>query len=299
MCRAGKIVLRSLAMRELTVRHTAHNLRNILVDILSQYDIDIQKIYTVTTDNGANMLSSVRLLSEQQLNETNDYLDLSRYSQLSGEEDNYDDCKSDDFLADDLLNVVQEAQRSLLSGINCCAHTIQLAVQDALKCTSATELLKVARSIVKQLKCQNLMMILRQMKSKMPILDCVTRWSSSYCMLDRLLELRKFCKEMEETVPTIYLSEVDWNNIAKLRDTLKPVQITTSTIQLQQLTPGDFLKAWMKCKIDVCKIHSIFSVELLRCMEVREQTFLENDVIRAAIYMDPRHVKLLKNKLVI
>ena len=123
----------------------------------------------------AQTCTSVRLSSEQQLNETNDYLDLSRYSQLSGEEDNYDDCESDDFLADDLLNVVQEAQSSLLSGINCCAHTIQLAVQDALKCTSATELLKVARSIVKQLKCQNLMMILRQTKSKMPILDCVTR----------------------------------------------------------------------------------------------------------------------------
>ena len=43
---------------------------------------------------------------------------------------------------------------------------------------------------------------------------------------------------MEETVPTIYLSEVDWNNIAKLRDTLKPVQITTSTAST--INPGRF-----------------------------------------------------------
>ena len=62
----GKVMLRTLAMKELTNRHIAEYIKSTLVEILEQYDIDLCQIYTITTDNGANMVKSVKLMSAEQ-----------------------------------------------------------------------------------------------------------------------------------------------------------------------------------------------------------------------------------------
>ena len=64
----GKLTLRTIAMKEIT-RHTAEYIKNAVADVLEQYEISLSQIYTVTTDNGANMLKSVKLLSNEQLKE--------------------------------------------------------------------------------------------------------------------------------------------------------------------------------------------------------------------------------------
>ena len=56
-------------MKELTHRHTAEYIKNTVADVLKQYEISVSQIYTVTTDNGANMLKPVKLLSNEQLKE--------------------------------------------------------------------------------------------------------------------------------------------------------------------------------------------------------------------------------------
>ena len=81
---------------------------------------------------------------------------------------------------------------------------------------------------------------------------------------------------MEETTPKHFISEDNWKDKAELRDSLKP----TSTFQLEQLTPGDMLRAWIKCKADVSENHSMFSVDLLKFMEEREKLLLGNEVMR-------------------
>ena len=65
----GKLTLRTKAMKKLTHRHTAEYIKNTVGEVLEQYKISVSQIYTVTTDNGANMLKSVKLLSNEQLKE--------------------------------------------------------------------------------------------------------------------------------------------------------------------------------------------------------------------------------------
>lgn len=46
--RNGKIVLRTLALKELASQHTGMNLKNVILDVLSNFQIQCDQIYTIT-----------------------------------------------------------------------------------------------------------------------------------------------------------------------------------------------------------------------------------------------------------
>ena len=67
------VVLRTLAVRDLTERHTSEYISTVVIDVLRQYNISLQQVYSVTSDNGANMLKAVTLLSDiQERGESNE-----------------------------------------------------------------------------------------------------------------------------------------------------------------------------------------------------------------------------------
>lgn len=73
---AGKIELFCLGMKEMNVRHTAHNIAEEIKSVLALYNLDILQVYSVSSDNASNMISAVRVLTEQQKEEIRDMLSL-------------------------------------------------------------------------------------------------------------------------------------------------------------------------------------------------------------------------------
>ncbi len=61
----GKIILRTLSTYELKNRQTGATLKKMILETLGEYEISLSQVYTITTDNGANMLLAVKLLSEE------------------------------------------------------------------------------------------------------------------------------------------------------------------------------------------------------------------------------------------
>lgn len=59
------------------------------------------------------------------------------------------------------------------------------------------------------------------------ILDTETRWSSSYLMLTRLLELRGFCEDMAAANSDLTLSVQRWEKATELVLILEPFNKTT------------------------------------------------------------------------
>lgn len=51
---------------------------------------------------------------------------------------------------------------------------------------------------------------------KKAVLDCDTRWNSIYNMLQRLCELKAFCRMKAADIPSLELSNNDWNLIESL-----------------------------------------------------------------------------------
>ena len=63
-----------------------------------------------------------------------------------------------------------------VEGFRCAAHTLQLAVLDAMKLAPVDRLINRAREVMKILKNQTFMILLRREKRKKPMLYCKTRY---------------------------------------------------------------------------------------------------------------------------
>lgn len=60
----GKINIFHLSMRELNVNASGEDIADILMSILEEYDISISQIFSITIDNGKNMLKAVKELND-------------------------------------------------------------------------------------------------------------------------------------------------------------------------------------------------------------------------------------------
>ena len=62
-------------------------------------------------------------------------------------------------------------------------------------------------------------------------MDNDTRWSSLLKMLEDLMQLKAFCEDYAVVDKKLHLSESAWSRIKDCIDALKPVKISTLTMQ--------------------------------------------------------------------
>ena len=91
--------------------------------------------------------------------------------------------------------------------ISCFAHTIQLIVQEFNEDTTYKEMLKRAYSLVKRInKSTKAMEMLISRCGKKLLSNCPARWSSTFLLLERLLNVKEPL--------TAILNELEWDNLA-------------------------------------------------------------------------------------
>jgi len=176
-------------------------------------------------------------------------------------------------------------------GIRCVAHTLQLAVLDTLKHNSIDKLLSKVRILVRKLRNQTYIYLIKKEQLKLPILDCLTRWHSTFDMLERLQHLKSFIQNMAANDPKlrkVELSHLEWQQVDILFTTLLPAKICTKKLQYEQLTLTDFYGAWIACRIETESLNNTFSNKLVQCLRSRELNIMNNQVLLAAIFLDPR-----------
>ncbi|KZR97049.1 Zinc finger BED domain-containing-like protein [Daphnia magna] len=66
------------------------------------------------------------------------------------------------------------------------------------------------------------------------------RWNPTLVMLARLLELRDFITETENSRADLKISEIQWMGIQGISSVLGPAQKASVRLQMEQLTIGDF-----------------------------------------------------------
>lgn len=97
--------------------------------------------------------------------------------------------ESDWFFNDDInsLDTSPMVSLVLINGVNCAAHTLQLAIKNALFKLGSQQanIIKLCRDVCKFIRQQNTIyeMEKRGIKKKFPALDVETRWSSTYLMV--------------------------------------------------------------------------------------------------------------------
>ncbi|CAL1672262.1 unnamed protein product [Lasius platythorax] len=111
-------------------------------------------------------------------------------------------------------------------------------------------------------------------------------------MLASFLVLRSYWAEHFE------IDEGFVTQVAFIVKILESPKTATLQLQQQQIPLGDFVKIWWELRLTVEGIKSEPAKRLLTFINEREKSLLDNPVVLAAIYLDPRIRRLLpKEKL--
>lgn len=294
----NKIQIRTLGVVELFQTHTAEYLKETIVYVCAKFEISMNQIFTVTVDNAANMLKTMRILNENENDINDDEI-----------QDNIDDNIIGSEIADVLLtnneiinlNSEEENNNESLSPsvfttrtLRCAAHTLQLAMNDLLKGRKVAEIVDRARQVVKKLRTPLIKSALLALYDKNAILDCTTRWHSSVDMLERLVQLKDYCNQLDDK--DLKLPSALWTKIDTLLSVLKPAKLATKRLQSEQLILGDVYEIWQRCLIQIQRVDTEFTNELVHNMKKRQDMLFENEIFLAAIYLDPRFNVILTDE---
>lgn len=192
----GVLKIVTLAMHQLKKSHTAKYLADVLSRVLGDYGIDLAQVLTITTDSGSNMLAMVKDIEKKLFESTEDEpisSDVQSTSEtpepieadvsVDGNEEqtekdieqllnemelNVDEALDIAFdenaiygqLLDDLVLDVRNRtgnHRLIVASIKCAAHTLQLAVRDAINSLGKddTNAISLCRQVAHFLRLQS------------------------------------------------------------------------------------------------------------------------------------------------
>lgn len=294
----GKVVVRTLAVEELFVSSTAANLKNEITRIFRKFDILIKSIVSFTSDNGANYILAGKLLNEE----------------------------SEFNLEYDLPEGIELLQGEFsIQSVRCAAHTMQLAVDDAVKpkveADSLKPLLLAVRKLANFLRNpSNVLQIKEDKELSLPSLDCVTRWGSTFDMVESVFKLRnflhrKFTWSSTKEKTDYYLKEAQWSAVEAFLEDLRPARKATIKLQAQNLTLGEFYKIWTQLTMTLKKKNSDLAKRLLEALNERSKSveyrergrrgeerlspLFNYPAFNASLLMDPRYLSLLSPEQVV
>ena len=87
--------------------------------------------------------------------------------------------------------------------------------------------------------------------------------------------------------PDVSLSDARWNEIKQLEGLLCRSFLTTKKLHAVDLTPGSFFKEWKKLIFKFSQIGDILADAMRTSMECYKKVLLDNNVLLAAVYIDP------------
>ena len=296
------VVTKKLAVKDTEAQHTSSFMQQLVTDVLLDFDIKKSNVLSIITDNASNMISLVKLMNKKEIPETDlscDDVEEAGTSSTIHLEENLDEEKVDDHdiegFEESPNHFIEftEAAASLTSieHQRCCAHTLQLAIRDALQEKQTNNLLLKARKAVTSSRAPKLDSILKRSAKKGAIIDQVTRWGSTYCMIHRLIELKPFLVDM--TNPDVNLTQQQWEQLENLENLLMFSYEVTKILQEEDLTLGKFFNYWKKLEYHISKKTSSCAVRMLDSMKQRSVQLLSNKLLLARVYIDPANRVLL------
>lgn len=188
-----------------------------------------------------------------------------------------------------MRNHSDEVLEGMLSSVRCSAHTLQLAAYDAIKHENIKSNIDKIRKVIKTMRSTAHKQYFICNPNKKPILDVVTRWSSTYQMLFCLVENKTFFEEFFQNNPSIDFNASDWIFMENFCEAYKPIFIATKELQESHLIIGDFFKVWLNCKLRLDGLQqNSYAQTLKNCMKAREEKLFNNAHFLAGLFLDPR-----------
>lgn len=224
--------------------------------------------------------------------------------------------------AKNVVNVVQLLScttNANISDVTCAAHSLQFAINKALKEDAISEIIKQSSSLVGHFRHSNLAkrsLLNRQKQLGMPeqslLPCCKTRWNSIYLMLERIFKNKCPISNViaDRSITTTHvaqkleISERQWLKIENLVVLLKPLRVVTALLCGEKHSPTSMVRPLLKKLLDNHLIprdnddQCITNFKQTVISEIKERFNLEWDsesivsVRQIASFLDPRYKNL-------
>lgn len=217
-----------LGVRRFQHPHTADRIRQLITELLNEWELPDSKIWRVITDNAKNMVKAFRTVSL----EGGDYLPFENM-EAEGEEavssildpnldESFDEEADDEYLSSEDDTVFEEAfgkQKHL----PCFLHTLVLAFKGAVNSEDSgvfhakKDACRLVNIFSHSSKATERLI---EISGKKLLLPAKTRWNYVYHMLKRLIELRQAVSDVcdEQGIDNIS----NWRVLSQLVDVLAP-----------------------------------------------------------------------------
>lgn len=290
----GELYTKTIAMNNINDRATGVNIAKSVLKTLQEFGMSLQNCVAIASDSGANVLLAIKILKAYQSNSLDVFF-----------ED--DDEIGNDFDPEEFSRLVQSNAyriendcQDILTHIPCSAHTIQLAIGDALKqCQQTQSIINECRECIKKLRTPTIMNIFKAHGQNIAILDVPTRWTSEYKMLVRLRELKDFIGSIPpQYVREHSISSSTWDAVDQIIATMKPVAVAMEFLQKESITLSETFAHWSNLLLSFEEmIEEESEVELIDAFvtsfRIRFVPISRNELILASVLLDPRYHILL------
>ena len=227
----------TIAVKEMPSPHTADNILSVVNDVLTDWNIPLHKVGNTITDNGSNIMKAFKEMKEEAADEVEDNKQSLIHSkefenEADTEDDDENDMEGDGAGANIIDNELEdfeaneEEHQTTFSGYNrisCFAHLLQLVVVQFDKVKPFQKVLQKAKKLVAKFnKSGKATEKLIALKHKKLVSDSPTRWSSTFLLLERLLEIKDGVCQVVEELEWNNLQTSEWKKIENIVELLQP-----------------------------------------------------------------------------
>ena len=201
--------------------------------------------------------------------------------------------------------IIEELQYSHLC---CVGHTLQLGIGKALQLTAVSHVLGGVRKLVEHFhkstlatNCLREKQIRLELPQHVLVMECKTRWSSTYHMIQRVQEQQTaicavLAENKDRTICSLLPENEEWSTIEDLLSVLKPFCDGTTimsgsrypTFSLLAPLLHKLLEVTLKIKEDDSEVLKNVKSSIANDLQSRYNSYSTRKCLRIATFLDPR-----------
>ncbi|XP_021701839.1 uncharacterized protein LOC110676825 [Aedes aegypti] len=265
-------------MVEVKQSQTAAFLKTKILDTLAEYNVPIENIFSVTVDNGANMVAAVKKLRQE--------LEQALLEKLDDGNEDFEKTTDEHEPERDISAELCVEFQERINLVRCAVHTLQLSILDVVN--KSHESVKGLTELARKSKNMKYQTNFDHHNATHPQIWCQTRWGGIFEMVEAFKTQRTFFEQLAAQFPELDLTN-HWKFIDDYYEAFKPLYICTKRMQAEHVSLPDFYMLWLRAISEVRKVTgNQFVPGLLTSLNTRLTTLRGSRAFKMALFLDPR-----------